>query len=80
MQTSELMQRLRWQCRRGMLELDCIFSVYLDVQFASAPEEEQQQFVRLLQQQDTDLYQWLLDDGIPDAEFERIVRRLRPVI
>ncbi len=80
MQTSELMQRLRWQCRRGMLELDCIFSVYLDAQFASAPEEEQQQFVRLLQQRDTDLYQWLLGDGTPDAEFERIVRRLRPVI
>lgn len=52
--------RLRWQCRRGMLELDVILQSFFDSKFHSLTDEEQQAFERLLSQPDPILYSWLL--------------------
>ena len=71
------MQRLRWQCRRGLLELDALFRHYLDHRFALAKAPEQAQFVQLLQQQDDQLQAWLLAGAEPDPAFSVIVAALR---
>ena len=44
---SEL-SKLRWQCRRGMKELDVILSHYLEQHYVQADQDEKQQFKTLL--------------------------------
>lgn len=55
--------RLYWQCRRGMLELDCLLQPFLEIRYESLEPEQQQMFIRLLGESDDDLYQWFMDPG-----------------
>lgn len=72
------MDRLRWQCRRGMLELDEILLRYLEQRFASAPPEEQSQFRRLLDVEDPVLNEWLLLGRSPaEGSLGMIVSKVR---
>ena len=72
-------ERLRWQCRRGLLELDYLFADYLDQQYAKASSEEQAAFRALLDQQDPDLQHWLIntDELPPEPEMASLVKKLR---
>lgn len=77
------LNRLRWRSRRGMLELDLLLLPYFDEVFADLPEDEQQVFVQLLDQDDPDLLQWFSRKGIPEdpglrAMVERILDRVQP--
>lgn len=58
-------QKLRWQCRRGMLELDLIFREFLDCRYEQLEEENKWQFVELLTHSDQDLQSWLLNKTSP---------------
>ena len=70
--------RLRWQCRRGMLELDEILGRYLDQRYLRASAREQEAFERLLRCQDPELQQWLLLGQEPeDAALGALLRVLR---
>lgn len=72
------MARLRWQCRRGMLELDTILRRYLDERYAYAKEWERSQFHELLTVEDPVLNQWLIHGDIPsDEPLKAIVQRVR---
>ena len=74
------LDHLRWQCRRGMLELDYILRRYLDTQYGSTPEAERQQFVRLLTIQDQDLLAWLVHGQAPtDPTLADLVRKVRGI-
>jgi antitoxin CptB len=72
-------ERLRWQCRRGLLELDYLFADYLDQQYAKASTDEQAAFRALLDQQDPDLQHWLINtDELPhEPEMASLVKKLR---
>jgi antitoxin CptB len=72
-------ERLRWQCRRGLLELDYLFADYLDQQYAKASAEEQGAFRALLDQQDPDLQHWLIntDELPPEPKMASLVKKLR---
>ncbi|AEG00548.1 succinate dehydrogenase assembly factor 2 [Methylomonas methanica] len=61
---SEL-NKLRWRCRRGTLELDLMLTRYLENGFLSAKPEEQQAFLQLLDCEDTDLMHFLMGEGVP---------------
>lgn len=72
------MDRLRWQCRRGMLELDEILLRYLEGRFVQSSPEDQQRFRQLLAVEDPVLNEWLLmahTDGAGDLA--GIVERVR---
>ena len=69
------LHRLRWHCRRGLLELDYIFEDYLDQRYAAAPEEERAQFRALLDNQDPDPLQLARLPG-RSAPADRDVARL----
>lgn len=62
--------RLKWMCRRGMLELDVLFGKFLETGYSGLSDEEKCQFVQLLSNPDPDLIGWLLgtdepaDDGL----------------
>ncbi len=65
MKTDDTLSRLRWACRRGMLELDLIFEKYVNTCYAHASAEEQALFVNLLEETDQDLFDWLLKKSPP---------------
>jgi antitoxin CptB len=63
---SEEMRRLRWQCRRGMLELDHILTRFLDLGYRDLDAAGRAEFCALLVQQDQDLSDWFMSRRIPD--------------
>lgn len=69
--------RLRWQCRRGMREMDELLVGYFDRHYASAPEAEKSAFRRLLELPDPLLIGYLLGDEQADPEFARVIDRIR---
>jgi antitoxin CptB len=70
--------RIRWQCRRGMLELDLLLSEFLETAYPRLDPSIQQSFHRLLEQPDQTLQRWLLGDGSHVAsELQQIVQILR---
>lgn len=84
MNFSELeLNRLRWRCRRGMLELDLLLLPFFDEVFSELNADEQAVFVRLLEQDDPDLLQWFSQKGTSlDLELQdmvdRILKRVQP--
>lgn len=66
-------KRLRWQCRRGMLEVDLILMRYVEQRYTQAPEAEQACFERLLQENDQRLFDWLMGKSKPDLPFKAMV-------
>lgn len=66
--------RLRWQCRRGMLELDLLLLPYLENRFMQSSEAEQLLFAELLTHHDQDLYAWLVRKEKPsDTRFIKLI-------
>ena len=70
--------RLRWQCRRGSLELDLVLNNYLSAHYTAAADAERAAFARLVRAADEEIAAWLQGDvaGI-DAELSALVARLR---
>lgn len=52
--------RLKWACRRGMLELDVLFLPFVDEAFDSLSYEQQEIFENLLTCDDPDLFAWFM--------------------
>ncbi|MDH5824363.1 succinate dehydrogenase assembly factor 2 [Luteimonas sp. RD2P54] len=72
------MGRLRWRCRRGMRELDVLFTRYLDQRWAAASDGERGLFLQLLDGEDDRLWRWFMGyEAAPDAELDALVRRIR---
>ena len=75
MYTEEDIRRLRWQSRRGMLELDVLFVPFVEEAFTELDIEDQDRFVQLLACEDTELFVWLMEREVPeDPDMKRIVR------
>lgn len=70
--------RLRWQCRRGMLELDLLLNRFLDAGFSDLDPAQRAAFNRLLAYQDQILYDWLMGHAVPaDPGSRELVPRIR---
>jgi len=67
---AERLNRIRWRCRRGMLENDLVLTRFLDQRGAAIAEDEVAMLDRLLDLPDTELWDLLsgrtepLDDGV----------------
>lgn len=59
------LRRLRWQCRRGMLELDLLLRGFVDQGYAQLDAEGQATFERLLRLPDPVIHDWLMGRGEP---------------
>jgi antitoxin CptB len=66
MYTAEEKARIKWACRRGMLELDVVIMPFYAEQFESLSEQEQKDFVSLLECDDPDLFTWIMGHGRSD--------------
>ena len=52
--------RLRWACRRGMLELDVLLLPFVDQAFDTLTFQQQETFERLLTCDYPDLFAWFM--------------------
>jgi antitoxin CptB len=72
------LDRIRWHCRRGLLELDLVLSRFLDREFGSLSPAEQAAFKVLLELSDNDLWDLVSGRADPGAGPQgRVVARLR---
>lgn len=75
------MARLRWQCRRGMLELDLLLEEFLDKAYARLEPRQRALFVDLLHSPDQQLYDYFLGEATPaDPEVAQLVARIRDAV
>ncbi len=63
---AERLRRLRWRCRRGMLENDLVLARFLDARGAGLSDDEVASLDRLLDMTDNDL--WNLIAGRMDPQ------------
>ena len=57
--------KLRWQCRRGMKELDLLLLRYIEEQYGVAPSAHQEAFRALLEAPDPVIYAYCLGGERP---------------
>lgn len=60
MNQSHKFSKIKWACRRGMLELDFILTKFLEHGFQKLSEIEQDELLQFLTNEDPDLYSWLM--------------------
>jgi antitoxin CptB len=60
--------QIKWQCRRGCLELDLLLKRYLEIGYPVADLQEQFLFAELLRLEDDDLFALLMGDVSVDSE------------
>ena len=70
------MRRLRWQCRRGLLELDLLFMRFLVKRYSALNTEEQGAFQRLLEQPDQTLLTWFQGQQEPPSDLKCIIVKI----
>ena len=68
---------LRWQCRRGLLELDYLLEAFLDRGYDTLDEAEKGRFADLLRNADPDLQAWLVHARPPPADLAGLIARIR---
>ncbi|QBG37087.1 succinate dehydrogenase assembly factor 2 [Litorilituus sediminis] len=69
--------RLKWACRRGMLELDVLFIPFVDEAYDDLPAEQQGVFERLLTCQDPELFAWFMGhETCEDTELNAMVQHI----
>ncbi|WP_075182628.1 FAD assembly factor SdhE [Pantoea sp. 1.19] len=70
--------RIQWACRRGMLELDVTIMPFFKYEYAALSDAQKRQFIRLLEQPDPDLFNWLMNHGEPaDSELNAMVQLIQ---
>ena len=60
--------RLRWQCRRGMRELDELLIRYLESRYPIADDDEKAAFRTILELPDPELNAYLLQQQTPSSK------------
>ena len=74
MNHNDNLARLRFLCRRGMKEVEDILFLFLEQYYTHLTFEQQQQFFKLLQCEDPQLWDWLvIKNKQPDAKLQDIV-------
>ncbi len=68
MNQSNKLAKIRWACRRGMLELDFILNEFIAHGFLNLSDTEQDELLYYLENADPDLYSWLMGYKKPESE------------
>jgi len=69
--------RLRWACRRGMLELDVLFMPFVEEAYEQLSEKDKVIFERLLECQDPELFAWFMGhEECEDQELNYMVKTI----
>lgn len=72
------LERARWRCRRGLLELDIVLLRFMDKYYAQLNETELQQFEELLSLSDNELWDLIAKKKkIKDDSVQHVLRLLQ---
>lgn len=75
------LSRLRWRCRRGMLELDLLLNTFLDKEYASLTILQSELFETLLDYPDQVLFDLLMDKmQASDDGIAKLIKRIRKAV
>jgi succinate dehydrogenase / fumarate reductase iron-sulfur subunit/antitoxin CptB len=69
--------RIRWRCRRGLLELDIVLQRFLEQRFDGLEPGERRLFDELLDAPDNDLLDMTLGRAEPAPRYRAVVEMLR---
>lgn len=70
--------RVRWACRRGMLELDVLFQPFVETHYEALADADKQTFIRLLECEDPELFAWFMGhEQCPDPQLAAMVVKVR---
>ena len=73
-----MLNRITWQCRRGMRELDELLGLFVRLRYTSLDEQDRQTFNTLLEYPDAVLLELLMGRMAPaDRDVARLVRAIR---
>jgi len=76
-QTAKTKARLKWACRRGMLELDVLLMPFVDEAWYLLSDENKAIFERLLICQDPELFAWFMGHEVcKDQELNSMVQHI----
>ncbi|ACX97169.1 succinate dehydrogenase assembly factor 2 [Halothiobacillus neapolitanus] len=70
----EDISRIRWHCRRGMLELDMVLARFLEEHIDRLATPQWQEFERLVALEDQVLWQRITATAVTDSTVERLLR------
>jgi len=69
------LKKIWWHSRRGMLELDLLLLPFVTNKLEELDDKQQLIYQRLLEQEDQDLFSWLIEKELaPDLELREMVR------
>ena len=69
--------RVRWRCRRGLLELDLILNGFLETRYGRLDADQRRQFDELLEVGDNDLLDLAMGRREPEPRYRMMVEMLR---
>ena len=70
--------KIKWACRRGMLELDVLLNNFVECGYDSLSEDEKRDFIQLLGLQDPELFSLLMQQVEPaDERQAQLITRIR---
>lgn len=73
--------RLRWQCRRGMLELDALLGEFVDNHYSELADHEKAVFKQVLSLPDQLLFDYFFGNGQSiDKDVNHVIERIRCAI
>lgn len=75
---SRELSRIRWQCRRGMLELDALLADFVDVHYHDLDPAELAVFKDVLTYPDQLLFDYFFGNSQPtDKDVSHVIERIR---
>ena len=73
------LERVRWRCRRGLLELDIVLQRFVDTYYAKLNKAELRQFETLLDLSDNDLWAMIALKEAGNMNSQPVLRLLQTV-
>ena len=71
-------KKLVWHSRRGMLELDLLLLPFARERVPALSPGQQQNYIRLLEEEDQDLFAWLVDrQQHPESTQQALITEIR---
>ena len=74
---SNLYKKAYFLSRRGLQELDLVFTPFVEDRFSDLNQEEKVSFLELLENNDVDLMDWIINEEQIPKEFNNIVIQVK---
>ena len=74
---SNLYKKAYFLSRRGLQELDLVFTPFVEEKFSELNQEDKVSFLELLENNDVDLMDWIINENPIPRDFNNIVIQVK---